>query len=70
LEFGLKSEKPTSVIAGGLGCFWNLSGRLVDQAMAVRRHGVSMMVVMTVMVAGLHLFSTLSGDGARCQQTT
>src|SRR6266700_828407 len=35
--------------------------------MAVRRHGVSMMVVMTVMVAGLHLFSTLSGDGGCCQ---
>jgi hypothetical protein len=37
-----------------LGLF-ELSGRLF-QAMAVRRHGCSMMVVMTVMAAALHLF--------------
>jgi hypothetical protein len=41
--------------AGGLCESLDLLGRLV-QAMAVRRHGVSMMVVMTVMTAGLHLF--------------
>jgi hypothetical protein len=35
----------------------DLSGRLV-QAMAVRRHGMPMMVVMAVMVAGLHLVLT------------
>jgi len=35
--------------------FFDLSGRLV-QAMAVRRHGCPMMVVMTVMAAALHLF--------------
>jgi len=36
----------------------DLSGRLV-QAVTVRRHGMSMMVVMAVMVAELHLFFTL-----------
>jgi hypothetical protein len=35
--------------------FFDLSGRLF-QAMAVRRHGCHMMVVMTVMAAALHLF--------------
>jgi hypothetical protein len=35
--------------------FFDLSGRLV-QAMAVRRHGFPMMVVMTVMAAAVHLF--------------
>jgi uncharacterized protein YndB with AHSA1/START domain len=34
----------------------DLSGRLV-QAMAIRRHGSSMMVVMTVVAEGLHYFS-------------
>jgi hypothetical protein len=38
----------------------------LHQAIAVRRHGMSM-VVMAVMVAGLHLFPTLSGNIARCQ---
>jgi hypothetical protein len=35
--------------------FFDLSG-LLHQAMAVRRHGVSMMMVMTVMAAALHLY--------------
>jgi hypothetical protein len=35
----------------------DLSGRL-RQAMQVRRHGGSMMVVMAVMAAALHLFQT------------
>jgi len=35
--------------------FPDLSGRLV-QAMAVRRHGCRMMVVMTMMAVALHLF--------------
>jgi hypothetical protein len=35
--------------------FPDLSGRLV-QAMAVRRHGYRMMVVMTMMAVALHLF--------------
>jgi hypothetical protein len=38
----------------GLGVSFDLSGRLA-QAMAVRRHGYSMMVVMAVMAEGLHL---------------
>jgi hypothetical protein len=40
----------------GLELF-DLSGRLV-QAMAVRRHGGPMMMVVTVMAAALHLFKT------------
>jgi hypothetical protein len=37
--------------------FFDLSGRLIQiQAMAVRRHGCPMMVVMTVMAAAEHLF--------------
>jgi len=41
-------------VPAGFG-FFDLSGRLV-QAMAVRRHGCPMMVVMTVMAAVVHLF--------------
>jgi hypothetical protein len=67
LEFGLKTKKPTSVIAGGLGISEISLAVLLDQAMAVRRHGVSMMVVMAVMVAGLHLSSKLRGKGGWCQ---
>ncbi len=36
---------------------FDLSGRLV-QAMAVRRHGCSMMMVMAVMAEPVHLFSS------------
>jgi len=41
------------VVAGGL-VFLDLSGRLL-QAMTVRRHGSSMMMVVTVMAVALHL---------------
>jgi hypothetical protein len=47
-------KKPAGLVAGGLGYCLDLSGRLV-QAMAVRRHGGPMMMVMTVMAATLHL---------------
>ena len=47
-------KSPPALYAGGLGVS-DLSGRLL-QAIAVRRHGMSMMVVMAVMVAELHLF--------------
>jgi hypothetical protein len=40
------------VFAGGLWILISLA--LLDQAMTVRRHGISMMVVMAVMVAELH----------------
>jgi hypothetical protein len=53
-RFSLQIKKPVGWSAGGLVKL-DLSGLLV-QAMAVRRHGCSMMVVMTVMVAALHLF--------------
>ena len=44
----------------------DLSGRLV-QAIAVRRHGSSMMVVMTVMAAALHLLTNLRVNPRACQ---
>ena len=48
-------KKPTSVFAGGLVYFLSdLSGRLL-QAMAVRRHGCPMMMVVAVMAEALHL---------------
>jgi hypothetical protein len=50
----------------GLGASLDLSG-LLNQAMAVRRHGSSMMVVMAVMAGGLHLIETLKEDTGRCQ---
>ena len=48
------TKKPAGLVAGGLGCLFDLSGRLL-QAMAVRRHGGPMMMVMTVMAVALHL---------------
>jgi hypothetical protein len=52
------AEKPASV--GRRRAWVNLSISLAVsvQAMAVRRHGGSMMVVMTVLEAGLHLNQT------------
>jgi hypothetical protein len=48
-------KKPTSVIRRRAWVFpSDLSGRLL-QAMAVRRHGCAMMVVMAVMAEALHL---------------
>jgi hypothetical protein len=48
-------KKPTGWVAGGLGVsdlFWPLR-----QALQVRRHGVSVMMVMDGMAVGLHLKS-------------
>jgi hypothetical protein len=47
-------------LAGGLWCFL-ISLADLPQAIAVRRHGMSMVVVVAVMVAELHLLPTLSG---------
>src|SRR5689334_11432848 len=58
LEFEMENEKPAGEFAGGLVGSFDLVGRLV-QAIAVRRHGMSMMVVMAVMMADLHLFLTI-----------
>jgi DNA uptake protein ComE-like DNA-binding protein len=44
-----------------------ISLAVLDQAMAVRRHGGSMMVVMTVMAVALHLIQTIKEVTARCQ---
>jgi len=49
-----KNQKPVGSSAGGLLESLDLAGRLV-QAIAVRRHGGSMMVVMAMIAAALHL---------------
>jgi hypothetical protein len=46
--------------------FLDLSGRLL-QAITVRRHGGSMMMVMTEMAVALHLIQTIRQKGALCQ---
>jgi hypothetical protein len=48
-------KKPTSVIRRRAVYFFLISGRL-SQAMAIRRHGCPMMMVMAVMAEALHLF--------------
>jgi hypothetical protein len=45
---------------------FDLSGRL-HQAITVRRHGVSMMMVVTVMAVALHLIQTIKEITAPCQ---
>jgi hypothetical protein len=55
------------LIAGGLQVSLEISLAVLAQAMAVRRHGDSMMVVMTVMAVALHLNETITEDAARCQ---
>jgi hypothetical protein len=60
-------KKPAGVIRRRARVFlFDLSGRLA-QAMAVRRHGRYMMVVMAVMAEGLHLQLNLSSDPPHCQ---
>jgi DNA uptake protein ComE-like DNA-binding protein len=46
--------------------FLDLSG-LSHQAIAVRRHGVSMMMMVTEMAVALHLIQTIRQDRALCQ---
>jgi hypothetical protein len=55
IEFPGNAKKPAGLVRRRAWDSSNLSGFSV-QAMAVRRHGGSMMVVMTVMAAALHLF--------------
>jgi hypothetical protein len=55
--FAKRSKKPAGVGRRRAGVF--LISLALDQAMTVRRHGCSMMVVMTVMAAALHLNQTL-----------
>jgi hypothetical protein len=64
VDSAAKIKSPPAYMPAGFG-FFDLSGRLV-QAMAVRRHGSSMMVVMTVMAAALHL-SKNKGNTTTCQ---
>jgi hypothetical protein len=56
--FGLGHEKTRwRWSPAGFGVSLDLSGRLL-QAMAVRRHGDPMMMVVTVMAGALHLFQS------------
>lgn len=55
------------MVAGGLGWFL-ISLAFLIQAMAVRRHGGPVMVVVTVMAVALHLLNKVSGERFRCQQ--
>jgi|SRR6516164_2561066 hypothetical protein len=66
MKCGSECKKPASLLAGGLWCFL-ISLADLPQAIAVRRHGMSMVVVIAVMVAELHLLSTLSGNITGCQ---
>ncbi|MGA2276045.1 MAG: hypothetical protein ABSG00_00460 [Terracidiphilus sp.] len=65
-ESALGMKKPAGFSRRRASGFFDLSGRLL-QAMTVRRHGTSMMVVMTVMAAALHLIEMLGEDPAPCQ---
>jgi hypothetical protein len=58
-----KRKSPLAGSPAGLGDSLDLSGRLL-QAMAVRRHGSSMMMVVTVMAAALHLIFRLRENWA------
>jgi hypothetical protein len=66
LDFCLNAKKPAGLGRRRASGFFDLSG-LLDQAMAVRRHGGSMMVVMNEMAAALHLIKTIKETRARCQ---
>jgi hypothetical protein len=60
----LRNKKPAGGLAGGLLLVLDLSGRLL-QAMAVRRHGGPMMMVVTGMAVALHLLVSY-GIGQPC----
>jgi hypothetical protein len=62
----VETKKPAGIGRRRAWVFPDLSGRL-RQAMEVRRHGGRVVVVMTVMVAALHLIQTLSRETLRCQ---
>jgi hypothetical protein len=64
----LGKKKPTCEVRRRAWVFLDLSGRL-HQAMAVRRHGGSMMVGMAEMAVALHLIQTIKEMAGRCQQT-
>ena len=67
MEFRLGgAKKPAGLVRRRAWYLSDLDGRLV-QATAVRRHGGSMMVVVTVMAGALHLFETLRENPLVCQ---
>jgi hypothetical protein len=51
---GGNAKKPAGGVAGGLGYFFEIFGRL-DQAMMLRRHVGPVMMVVTEMEVALHL---------------
>jgi hypothetical protein len=61
------TKKPASVDRRRAWVFLEISLAVLLQAMAVRRHGGSMMVVMAVVAEALHLSQSVRGDGVRCQ---
>jgi hypothetical protein len=66
LKFLQKRKARQRNSPAGLGVSFDLSGRLV-QAMAVRRHGCPMMMVMAVMAEALHLLPSYvhTADGVK-----
>jgi hypothetical protein len=48
-------KNPPALVAGGLVLLFEISLAELVQAMAVRRHGGPMMMVVTVMAVALHL---------------
>jgi hypothetical protein len=61
-----RKKKPAQRVRRRASGLFDLSGRL-HQAITVRRHGVSMMMVVTVMAVALHLIETITEDAAPCQ---
>src|ERR1035441_6858244 len=61
-----RKKKPAQRVRRRASELFDLSGRL-HQAITVRRHGVSMMMVVTVMAVALHLIQTIKETTARCQ---
>jgi len=55
LKFSSNAKKPTSVIRRRAWVVSSICLALSVQAMAIRRHGCPMMMVMAVMAEGLHL---------------
>jgi hypothetical protein len=57
LRFGTR-KNPLAVVAGGLCTSFEISLAFLDQAMAVRRHGCPMMMVVPMMAEILHLLQS------------
>jgi hypothetical protein len=65
VEFCGQTKSPLADLPAGFCDSRSLA--LLLQAIAVRRHGMSMMMVMTMMADALHLFQTLKVHPLPCQ---